>query len=95
MPGLRVLPVDHSAPPCCPLLVQVSVRILGGLMALGYTIGTIMKRTSTVLTAAHSDKDGSEVTVKFDDIEQLGRFVQIQVPCRQRARCLRLLLLAR
>lgn len=30
--------------------LQVSVRILGGLMALGYQIGTIMKRTSTVFS---------------------------------------------
>ena len=29
---------------------QVSVRILGGLMALGYQIGTIMKRTSAVFS---------------------------------------------
>ncbi|GLC49662.1 hypothetical protein PLESTB_000272800 [Pleodorina starrii] len=28
---------------------EVGVRILGGLMALGYEIGTIMKRTSTIL----------------------------------------------
>ncbi|GLI71290.1 hypothetical protein VaNZ11_016424 [Volvox africanus] len=29
---------------------EVSVRILGGLMALGYEIGTIMKRTSIILS---------------------------------------------
>ncbi|GIM08861.1 hypothetical protein Vretimale_12820 [Volvox reticuliferus] len=29
---------------------EVSVRILGGLMALGYEIGTIMKRTSVILS---------------------------------------------
>ncbi|KXZ47707.1 hypothetical protein GPECTOR_33g589 [Gonium pectorale] len=29
---------------------EVGVRILGGLMALGYEIGTIMKRTSTILS---------------------------------------------
>ena len=32
------------------LRAQVSVRILGGLMALGYQIGTIMKRTSAVFS---------------------------------------------
>jgi hypothetical protein len=50
--------------------LQVSVRILGGLMALGYEIGTIMKRTSTV----YSDDC---LTVKLDDIEGMGRqFIQ-------------------
>lgn len=50
---------------------EVSVRVLGGLMALGYEIGTIMKRTST---SYHNE----EVSVKFDDIEGLGQFVQVQ-----------------
>lgn len=46
------------------------MRILGGLMALGYEIGTIMKRTSTV----YSD---DTLTVKLDDIEGMGRtFIQ-------------------
>lgn len=50
--------------------LQVSVRILGGLMALGYEIGTIMKRTSTVYSDAC-------LTVKLDDIEGMGRqFIQ-------------------
>ena len=31
---------------------EVPVRILGGLMALGYTIGTIMRRTSEVYADA-------------------------------------------
>jgi len=51
---------------------EVGVRVLGGLMALGYEIGTIMKRTSATLT------DGA-LTVKLDDIEGMGRtFVQVQ-----------------
>ena len=50
---------------------QVSVRILGGLMALGYEIGTIMKRTSIV----YSDDC---LTIKLDDIEGMGRqFIQV------------------
>lgn len=51
---------------------EVSVRILGGLMALGYEIGTIMKRTST----SYSD---DKITIKLDQIEGMDRtFVQIQ-----------------
>lgn len=51
---------------------EVGVRILGGLMALGYQIGTIMKKTSTVFRDDH-------LTIKLDDIEGMGRrFVQVQ-----------------
>ena len=51
--------------------VQVSVRILGGLMALGYEIGTIMKRNSII----HSD---DRLTIKLDTIEGMGHgFVQV------------------
>ncbi|KAK9800247.1 hypothetical protein WJX73_005883 [Symbiochloris irregularis] len=51
---------------------EVSVRILGGLMALGYEIGSIMKRTSTVFS------DG-QVCVKLDSIEGMKQsFVQVQ-----------------
>lgn len=47
------------------------MRILGGLMALGYEIGTIMKRTSVIHT---NDK----LTVKLDAIEGLGKgFIQV------------------
>lgn len=60
---------------------EVSVRVLGGLMALGYEIGTIMRRTSTIMAAPSGD-----VTVKFDDVENLGRFVQVGF-CRCRLRC--------
>ena len=61
---LALLPLP---PPSRP---QVNVRILGGLMALGYCIGTIMKRSSTILA-----QDG--VTVKVDDVAGLGQFVQV------------------
>ena len=51
--------------------VQVSVRVLGGLMALGYEIGSIMKRTSLLCT------DG-KTSVKLDTIEGMKqRFVQV------------------
>lgn len=51
---------------------EVSVRLLGGLMALGYTIATILKRNSHVFT------DG-RVTVKIDWLEQLNRqYIQVQ-----------------
>lgn len=45
---------------------EVSVRLLGGLMALGYTIATILKRNSHVFA---TDK----VFVKIDWLEQLNR----------------------
>ncbi|XVF11699.1 hypothetical protein REPUB_Repub08aG0050100 [Reevesia pubescens] len=51
---------------------EVSVRLLGGLMALGYTIATILKRSSHVFS---DDK----VCVKIDWLEQLNRkYVQVQ-----------------
>ncbi|KAJ0982681.1 hypothetical protein J5N97_010936 [Dioscorea zingiberensis] len=51
---------------------EVSVRLLGGLMALGYTIAAILKRSSHVF----SDE---RVTVKIDWLEQLNRhYVQVQ-----------------
>ncbi|MCL7026357.1 hypothetical protein MKW94_030323 [Papaver nudicaule] len=51
---------------------EVSVRLLGGLMALGYTIAAILKRRSSVF---FSDK----VCVKMDWLEQLNRhYVQVQ-----------------
>lgn len=53
---------------------EVPVRILGGLMALGYEIGTIMQRTSE----SYSTPDG-KLTVKVDRILGMDRsFVQIQ-----------------
>ncbi|GBG80950.1 hypothetical protein CBR_g31507 [Chara braunii] len=56
---------------------EVSVRILGGLMALGYEMGTILKRSSHVF---HDD----HVTIKLDTFEQLRRcYIQIQGKDRQ------------
>ena len=58
-------------PQLCGWMWQVSVRILGGLMALGYEIGTIMKRTSTLV------HDGA-VSVKLDNIEGMThQFIQV------------------
>ncbi|KAJ1388519.1 P-loop containing nucleoside triphosphate hydrolase [Sesbania bispinosa] len=51
---------------------EVSVRLLGGLMALGYTIAAILKRSSHVF---HDDK----VSIKTDWLEQLNRlYIQVQ-----------------
>ncbi|KAJ4960107.1 hypothetical protein NE237_020017 [Protea cynaroides] len=51
---------------------EVSVRLLGGLMALGYTIAAILKRSSHVF---YDDR----VCVKIDWLEQLNRhYVQVQ-----------------
>ncbi|XP_054822283.1 inorganic pyrophosphatase TTM1 isoform X1 [Prosopis cineraria] len=51
---------------------EVSVRLLGGLMALGYTIAAILKRNSHIF---HDDK----VSIKTDWLEQLNRhYVQVQ-----------------
>ncbi|XP_042480065.1 inorganic pyrophosphatase TTM2-like [Macadamia integrifolia] len=51
---------------------EVSVRLLGGLMALGYTIAAILKRSSHVF---YDDK----ICVKIDWLEQLNRhYVQVQ-----------------
>ena len=53
---------------------EVPVRILGGLMALGYEIGTIMQRTSE----SYTTNDG-KIMVKIDHILGVDRhFVQIQ-----------------
>ncbi len=53
---------------------EVPVRILGGLMALGYEIGTIMQRT----TESFCRQDG-KVTVKLDHIIGMSQcFVQVQ-----------------
>lgn len=51
---------------------EVSVRLLGGLMALGYSIATILKRSSHVF----SDE---RVTIKIDWLEQLNRrYIQVK-----------------
>ncbi|KAM5567549.1 inorganic pyrophosphatase TTM2 [Rosa sericea] len=60
---------------------EVSVRLLGGLMALGYTIATILKRSSHVFF-----NDG--VCVKIDWLEQLNRrYIQVQGKDRVVVRC--------
>lgn len=51
---------------------EVSVRLLGGLMALGYTIAAILKRTSHIFS-------DDRLCVKTDWLEQLNRkYVQVQ-----------------
>ncbi|XP_010537424.1 PREDICTED: uridine-cytidine kinase C [Tarenaya hassleriana] len=51
---------------------EVSVRLLGGLMALGYTIASILKRKSHIF-------DDDKVIVKTDWLEQLNRtYLQVQ-----------------
>ncbi|KAK2078989.1 hypothetical protein QBZ16_002679 [Prototheca wickerhamii] len=58
---------------------EVPVRILGGLMALGYDVGTIMRRTSRAYSV-----DG--LTIKLDEIEGMDKtFVQIQSKRREDA----------
>lgn len=50
---------------------EVSVRLLGGLMALGYTIAAILKRHSSVFFS-------EKVCLKMDWLEQLNRhYVQV------------------
>lgn len=61
---------------------EVPVRILGGLMALGYTIGSIMSRTSFQLVCKPKTSDKASVVVKWDKVEKLGCFVQVQGDCR-------------
>ncbi|EXB44949.1 Uridine-cytidine kinase C [Morus notabilis] len=61
---------------------EVSVRLLGGLMALGYTIATILKRSSHVFST-------DRVCVKIDWLEQLNRqYVQVQGRDRLAVRCI-------
>ncbi|RDX91105.1 Uridine-cytidine kinase C, partial [Mucuna pruriens] len=51
---------------------EVSVRLLGGLMALGYTIATILKRNSHVFS-------DDRICLKLDWLEQLNRhYIQVQ-----------------
>ncbi|KAJ6676897.1 URIDINE-CYTIDINE KINASE C-LIKE ISOFORM X1 [Salix viminalis] len=51
---------------------EVSVRLLGGLMALGYTIAAILKRSSHIFC-------DDRVSIKTDWLEQLNRhYVQVQ-----------------
>ncbi|KAJ7943258.1 Uridine-cytidine kinase C [Quillaja saponaria] len=61
---------------------EVSVRLLGGLMALGYTIATILKRNSHVFS-------DDRVCVKLDWLEQLNRhYVQVQGRDRLIVKCM-------
>ncbi|KAJ8440938.1 hypothetical protein Cgig2_022794 [Carnegiea gigantea] len=61
---------------------EVSVRLLGGLMALGYTIAAILKRESHVFS-------DDRVTVKIDWLEQLNRqYVQVQGKDRLLIQCI-------
>lgn len=58
---------------------EVSVKILSGLLALGYTMPSILKRISHVF----SDNENN-FTVKIDKLEQLQRtYVQVQGKDRQ------------
>lgn len=50
---------------------EVPVRLLGGLMALGYTIGSIMSRMSFRVVC-------KSCCVKWDKLDKLGSFVQVQ-----------------
>ena len=54
---------------------EVSVRILGGLMALGYSIGAMIKRECVAMAFS---VQGSTVEVKLDNVEGLGEYVQVQ-----------------
>lgn len=57
---------------------EVNVRILGGLMALGYEIAVIMKRTSTTLAT-------DDIQIKYDVIDGLEGRVYVQVQGMDRA----------
>ncbi|XP_030960310.1 inorganic pyrophosphatase TTM2-like isoform X1 [Quercus lobata] len=60
---------------------EVSVRLLGGLMALGYTIASILKRSSHVFS-------DDRVSVKIDWLEQVNRhYVQVQGKDRLVVKC--------
>ncbi|XP_076895727.1 inorganic pyrophosphatase TTM2-like [Bidens hawaiensis] len=60
---------------------EVSVRLLGGLMALGYTIASILKRSSHLFS-------NDCVCVKIDWLEQISRqYVQVQGRDRTSVRC--------
>lgn len=62
--------VTHDLTESCD--AQVSVRVMGGLMALGYKMKVVMKRSSIVFTNAI-------YTIKLDTLEGLdGVFVQVR-----------------
>ncbi|KAH7436648.1 hypothetical protein KP509_05G029600 [Ceratopteris richardii] len=63
--------IDHPFIISPRITFEVSVRLLGGLMALGYTIATILKRVSHVFT----DQD---ISIKIDKLELLQqKFIQV------------------
>jgi len=62
---------------------EVSVRLLGGLMALGYQIGTIMRRRTLMFESRDTERG---LTIKLDDIESLPRHVQIHGRKREEVR---------
>ncbi|KAL9681671.1 hypothetical protein QQ045_013458 [Rhodiola kirilowii] len=64
--------MGHRQSICHPRITfEVSVCLLGGLMALGYSIATILKRSSQVFSE-------EKVCVKIDWLEQLNRqYIQI------------------
>ena len=70
------------------LSFDVPVRTLSGLMALGYSLGAIIKRDTLVLRCRPAGSDGSgtaTLTVKYDTIAQLGshgRYIQVEGPDR-------------
>jgi len=68
----------------------VNVRILGGLMALGYEIGTLLQRSSTVYGVTCEHLHGEQLTLKFDRIEQFSDRVYVQVQGKNRAEVERL-----
>eukprot|EP00250_Pteridium_aquilinum_P004084 c14321_g1_i1 orf=446-2437(-) len=64
--------IDHPFIISPRITFEVSVRLLGGLMALGYTIATILKRVSKVFS-------DDEISVKIDKLELLQqKFIQVQ-----------------
>jgi hypothetical protein len=76
----------HTEPGGChwchrSITFEVGVRVLGGLMSLGYTIGPILRRTTTSYQAAPRGPDGGPV-VKLDSLEGLGQFVQVGLAAR-------------
>ena len=78
--------VDGSTLISPHLSFDVPVRTLSGLMALGYSLGAIIKRDTLVLRRRpSSDGAGSSppLTIKYDTIVQLGsRYIQVEGPDR-------------
>jgi uridine kinase len=64
------------------LSFDVPVRTLSGLMALGYSLGAIIKRDTLVLRRRPAGSEGAAnaaLTIKYDTITQLGsRYIQVE-----------------